>query len=135
MFSIHRRAHQCTEDFKILYNDWPYGVDSRIVHLVVWTKFDLPAAPITAEAPTGDLTPTTRRQINDFVDKTFVSACGRENVIWFKNWSSLQSIHAIEHFHVMLFDPDVEFVERITDGDVPLSEKVGKPEGGDVHMS
>ncbi|KAK3055602.1 hypothetical protein LTR09_003522 [Extremus antarcticus] len=114
------------DDYTILHNDWPYGIDTRIVHLVIWTKFELPAEPITAANPIGDLRPEARRQINDFVDKTFVSVCGRENVIWFKNWSSLKSIHAIEHFHVMLFDPDREFVRRITNGDMPLAEKVGK---------
>ena len=56
-----------------------------------------------------------------------MSVCNKENVIWFKNWSSLKSIHAVEHFHVMLFDADKEFLVRITGGDVPLSEKVGKP--------
>ena len=28
----------------------------------------------------------------------------------------------MEHFHVMLFDPDMEFVEEVTDGDVAFSE-------------
>jgi hypothetical protein len=45
-------------------------------------------------------------------------------VIWFKNWRSLKSVHAVEHFHVMLFDPDPGFVKEITNGDVPLSQKV-----------
>jgi hypothetical protein len=45
-------------------------------------------------------------------------------VIWFKNWRSLKSIHAVEHFHVMLYDPPIEFVEKITNGDVPLSQVV-----------
>lgn len=43
---------------------------------------------------------------------------------WFKNWSSLKSIHAVEHFHVMLFDPDPDFIDEITHGDVPLCRKV-----------
>lgn len=114
-------------DMKILYNDWPYGIDPKIKHLVIWTKFELQAAPVSESNPNGDLTPDARRQINDFVNKTFVSVCGRENVIWFKNWSSLKSIHAVEHFHVMLYNPDVEFVRKITNGDVPLAEKVGRP--------
>jgi hypothetical protein len=112
------------DDMKILFNDWPYGVDERIKHLVVWTKFELASDP---EDPKGDLTPQARQEIDDFVDKTFVSKCGRENTIWFKNWSSLKSIHAVDHFHVMLFDPDPQFVKEITNGDVPLAEKVGKP--------
>ena len=115
------------DDIKILYNDWAYGIDPRIVHLVVWTKFELQPAPVSASNPNGDLTPEARSQINDYVDRTFVSVCGKESVIWFKNWSSLKSVHAVEHFHVMLFDPDMEFVRGITDGDVPLAEKVGKP--------
>jgi len=40
-------------------------------------------------------------------------------VIWFKNWRSLKSVQAVEHFHVMLYDPGLEFVRRITNGDVP----------------
>ncbi|KAK5714654.1 hypothetical protein LTR15_010837 [Elasticomyces elasticus] len=109
-------------DYKILLNDWPYGVDERIVHIVVWTKFELVSDPAT-----DDLTPEARKEIEAFVDERFVSRCGKENVIWFKNWSSLKSIHAVEHFHVMLFDPDKNFVKEITGGDVALAEKVGKP--------
>jgi hypothetical protein len=45
-------------------------------------------------------------------------------VIWFKNWKSLKSIHAVEHFHVMLYDPDPAFVDEVTNGDIPLSKKV-----------
>jgi hypothetical protein len=44
-------------------------------------------------------------------------------VIWFKNWASLKSIHAVEHFHVMLFDPDPEFIKEVTNGDSPLGRK------------
>ncbi len=29
------------DDIKIIYNDWPYGIDKSIVHLCVWTKFPL----------------------------------------------------------------------------------------------
>ena len=35
------RPFECESDVKILRNDWPYGIDERIVHLVVWTKFAL----------------------------------------------------------------------------------------------
>lgn len=110
------------DDYTILFNDWPYGVDERIVHLVVWTKFDLNSNPAI-----DDLTPEARRRIDDFVDEVFVKKCGRENVIWFRNWTSLKSIHAVEHFHVMLFDTDREFIRDITNGDRPLAAKVGKP--------
>ncbi|KAH7417178.1 hypothetical protein BKA64DRAFT_657205 [Cadophora sp. MPI-SDFR-AT-0126] len=106
-------------DVKILWNDWPYGIDAKIVHLVVWTKFVLEDDPTI-----DDLTDEARAMIEGFVGKTFRDVVGAENVIWFKNWGSLKSIKAVEHFHVMLYDPDPEFVKKITNGDVPLSQKV-----------
>jgi Protein of unknown function (DUF3605) len=54
------------EDIKVLFNDWPYGVEEGIAHLVVWTKFELEEDPST-----GDLTPEAREQIEKFVQKTF----------------------------------------------------------------
>ena len=55
-----------TADIKILYNDWPYGIDPSIVHLVVWTKFEL-----EVDAATDDLTAQARRQIDRYVQRTF----------------------------------------------------------------
>ncbi|MCJ1391832.1 hypothetical protein MMC18_004699 [Xylographa bjoerkii] len=106
-------------DIKILYNDWPYGIDPKIVHLVIWTKFDLDDDPATDE-----LTPKARKEIDDYVNETFCTKVPNKNIIWFKNWRSLKSIQAIEHFHVMLYDPDPGFVQQITNGDIPLSAKV-----------
>ncbi|PPJ50028.1 hypothetical protein CBER1_06791 [Cercospora berteroae] len=105
------------DDYTILYNDWPYGIDTRCVHLVVWTKFSLPPDPTS---DIGDLSPETRATIQRFVDKTF----GTTDVIWFLNWASLKSIHSVEHFHVLMFNPDQELIKRITNGDVPLKDKV-----------
>ncbi|KAL3963883.1 hypothetical protein ACCO45_000887 [Purpureocillium lilacinum] len=92
------------DDVRIIFNDWPYGLDKRIVHLVVWTKFELESDPTT-----GDLTDKARAAIDNYVS-------------WFKNWSALKSIHAVEHFHVMLFDPDPTFIHEVTNGDVPQCE-------------
>lgn len=36
----------------------------------------------------------------------------------------MKSIHSVEHFHIMLKAPDMEFVHEITHGDVPLVEKL-----------
>ncbi|MCJ1457826.1 hypothetical protein MMC28_008195 [Mycoblastus sanguinarius] len=106
------------DDITILYNDWPYGIDEKIIHLVVWTKFEL-----EDDKEKDDLTPRMRREIDEYVDKTFRSRIPPENIIWFKNWSSLKSIHAMEHFHVMLNDPDTDFIQEVTKGDVPAAEK------------
>ncbi|KAF7509799.1 hypothetical protein GJ744_007494 [Endocarpon pusillum] len=108
-------------DYKILYNDWPYGIDLDIVHLVVWTKFEL-----EDDVTTNDLSQESRATIDAFVQKTFCGKNGvsRDSLIWFKNWKSLKSVHALEHFHVMLYKPDQEFLKRITGGDVAMSEKL-----------
>ena len=104
-------------DYKILYNDWPYGVDERITHLVVWTKFSLPPDP---KSELGDISPETRQMIQDFVDDIF----GTQDVIWFLNWASLKSIHSVEHFHVMLLNADRNYVDVWTEQDVPLYKKI-----------
>ncbi|KIN04156.1 hypothetical protein OIDMADRAFT_18213 [Oidiodendron maius Zn] len=110
---------QDLDDLKILRNDWPYGVASSIVHLVVWTKFELEPDPVT-----DDLTDHARKEIDDFVREKFSKRVGEDNVIWFKNWKALKSVHAVEHFHVMLNNPDPEFVKEITAGDIPMSQKI-----------
>lgn len=62
-------------DIKILFNDWPYGLDEKIVHLVVWTKFDLEDDPAT-----DDLTPGARKAIDAFVNATFCSRVTPDHV-------------------------------------------------------
>lgn len=65
---------ECQKDFKILMNDWPYGLDKRIVHLVVWTKFDLPDDH------------GTEAKIEAFVNKTFSPGVSQDKV---SDWSLL----------------------------------------------
>lgn len=110
------------EDYRILYNDWPYGIDPEITHLVVWTKFLL-----EEDDATGFLTNDCHDLIEAFVRRTFCGENGvaRTDLVWFKNWKSLKSVHALEHFHVMLHRPSPEFLRRVTNGDKPMSELVG----------
>ena len=65
------------DDIKIIYNDWPYGIDKSIIHLCVWTKFPL---DVDENDPNGDLTPEMRAKIDKYVDKTFGSRVPAENV-------------------------------------------------------
>lgn len=103
----------------MLYNDWPYGIDDKIAHLVVWTKFDLPDDPATDR-----VAPETAKAIQEYVEKTFYPRVKPEHVVWFKNWRSLKSVHAVEHFHIMLYDADAEFVKEMTGNDVPMAARV-----------
>lgn len=89
------------EDFKILRNDWPYGMTPDITHLVVWLKNRIPL-----DSTTGDLTYQSRQEINGFVQNIFIRRIGgsdaADRVLWFKNWSSIQSVKGIDHMHVLV---------------------------------
>ena len=69
----------------------------------------------TSDAPRLD------QEIDDYVEKVFGSRIPADRLRWFKNWDTLKSIHGMEHFHVLLFDPDKEFIDEITNNDAPLS--------------
>jgi Protein of unknown function (DUF3605) len=62
-------------DISIKWNDWPYGINEKIVHLVVWTKFDLAEDPVTT-----DLTDEARGEIDAYVKEVFGRRVGEENV-------------------------------------------------------
>jgi len=86
------------------------------VHLVVWVKFEL-----EDDEETGRCTPESRKEIDEYVQKTFATRV--DDLVWFKNWKSEKSVHAVEHFHVMLYKPDRDFLKDITNGDVPMTAK------------
>lgn len=101
-------------DYRIMPNDWPYGMQSEIRHLIVWLKCRLDAEPIR-----GDITPTSRHQIETFVQRTFVDRLEglpgpEEKVIWFKNWTVLQSVPGMEHIHVLVRDVPEGIIDEWT---------------------
>ncbi|TVY20459.1 N-acetylglucosamine-induced protein 1 [Lachnellula arida] len=109
---------RCPSDYKILLNDWPYGVEDDITHIVVWSK-----TPIaTNEA--GDVTEESRRVIEGFVGRVFAERVGKEkgSVIWFKNWAQLQSVRALEHIHVLVRNATGEDLEFWTGERVQIEE-------------
>lgn len=112
-------------DYKTMPNDWPYGLDQGISHLIVWLKNRLEIQP-----PPGDLTPNAKAQVKAFIDKEFVKPVAEltgegDNVIWFKNWASLQSVPGIDHVHVLLRNvPKSTIDAKWTKGEQPLSVTV-----------
>jgi len=104
-------------DYAVLANDWPYGFEAGIVHLLVWSK-----TPIAVDEVRGDVTAESRRVIEEFVEGFFVkplvgaAAAGGEKgrVQWFKNWVSLQSVRGVDHVHVLVKDAPEELIERWT---------------------
>jgi hypothetical protein len=93
------------EDYKIMWNDWPYGsLESDVKHLIVWLK-----QPLQSDPATGRLLESQREIVQAFVDKTFLRPMrsagiwnAKENLRWFKNGLDLQSVKAIDHFHVLV---------------------------------
>lgn len=100
-------------DYKILRNDWPYGLHKGITHICVWLKGRLPL-----DAETGDLNPEGRKMVVDFVQKEFVVKLGlqgQDRVLWFKNWAGLQSVRGLEHIHVLTRDVDNDVLAKVLD--------------------
>ena len=95
---------------KILLNDWPYGLTPDITHLVIWTK-----TPIPVDGD-GHLNLGSRKRIDEFVQKVFGSVLGRENVVWFKNYTSLQSIPSLQHIHVFVREASEEVLTQWLEG-------------------
>lgn len=99
-------------DFAVLVNDWPYGFEEGIVHLLVWTK-----TRIAVDDTRGDVTAESRRCLVDFVERYFVEELGPgggEKVLWFKNWVSLQSVRGVDHVHVLVRDVPEEALMKWT---------------------
>ena len=108
------------DDFQIMPNDWPYGMAPGIRHLVVWLKTRLESEPTK-----GDVTPKSRQQIDDFVQKTFKDPVAdmpgpAEKVMWFKNWKALQSVPGMEHVHVLVRDIPDKILAEWTGGEKPV---------------
>ena len=113
------------DDFKILPNDWPYGFATDVKHIVVWMKNRLPE-----NETDGDLIDSSRDRVNRFVDGKFVSRLKKDypdaenRVQWFKNWTKLQSVRALEHIHILLRDVNEDIIDEWTGGDKSISKQV-----------
>lgn len=107
-------------DYAVRVNDWPYGLAPEIRHLVVWLK-----TPFEVDAE-GKLTAQSWTAIDEFVTRTFraeLEGDGHalpvgDRLLWFKNWTALQSVRALEHFHVMIRGVSDEVVLRWTRGHI-----------------
>lgn len=90
------------EDFKIIRNDWPYGLEEGLTHLVVWSK-----NRISTDATTGLPSADATAAIEKFLSRTFEYELGArvgENILWFKQKTEWQSVRSLEHIHVILRD-------------------------------
>ncbi|KAI0166056.1 hypothetical protein GGR57DRAFT_3883 [Xylariaceae sp. FL1272] len=99
-------------DYRVLKNDWPYGLTSDITHIVVWSR-----TIIETDSVNGDMTPESRRTVAEFIKRFFIDRLGQEGdkrVCWFKNWVALQSVRSLEHIHVMVKDASDVLIDEFT---------------------
>jgi hypothetical protein len=111
------------DDILIVPNKFPYNFDPRVSHLLVWTKVSIESDP---ESPQGDISMYTRQLIERYIDKTFVQWLGipRGRILWFRNWSALQSVENISHIHVLIYDMDPVLKHQVCGScGVPLSPR------------
>ena len=109
-------------DYQIRLNDWPYGFTPDVTHIVVWSKVRIPE-----QKPEGHLTPESVALVEAFVQRTFVgplnsyrskqgvngeSDAGHDRVLWFRNWTGLQSVRGLEHVHVLVRDAPEPLLDR-----------------------
>ncbi|KAK9475260.1 uncharacterized protein V1510DRAFT_359564 [Dipodascopsis tothii] len=101
------RSALTAADVRILLNDFAYGVAEGIVHVVVWSRHRIPLEDAPAGQAVVDISAAARARIDAYVAETFTRPLGLrpEQVLWFKNWAQLQSVGALEHFHVLLDRP------------------------------
>ncbi|EEQ87499.1 hypothetical protein RJZ56_007026 [Blastomyces dermatitidis] len=124
-------------DYRILRNDWPYGVSPELTHIVIWLKNSIPV-----REDNGDLTDESRTLINDFVNRTFVARLEKlfpdadDRVLWFKNWTALQSVRSLEHVHVVVRGVPDEIIVEWT-GEQSRAVRFDRPriESDDIEVS
>ncbi|KAI5954709.1 hypothetical protein KGF57_003732 [Candida theae] len=99
------------DDIKIIYNKFPYYFEESVVHLCVWSKLTIPN---DINSPAGDISPLTKRIIERYLQKTFLEkGISKQDMVWFRNWSSLQSVRSVSHIHVLLHNVDDGILQKL----------------------
>lgn len=91
--------------------------------MVVWSKVRIPE-----QKPDGYLTSESTALVEAFVRRTFVEPLSsyrvklgvagdfdagmKDCVLWFRNWTGLQSVRGLEHVHVLVRDAPKVLLDR-----------------------
>ena len=84
----------------------------------MWSKVRLPV-----QQPDGYLTPESTALVKDFVQQTFTDRLVRigrssDDVLWFRNWTGLQSVRGLEHVHVLVRNAPKELLDGWINGKI-----------------
>lgn len=99
--------------FKLLPNDFPYMFESNIIHILVWSKIQLPLylddkTEVSMENQNSVLPtmyPPMKDKIERFLENTLTEKLKLKpdtDFVWFLNYSNLQSIKGISHVHLLI---------------------------------
>ncbi|CCK67891.1 Htc1p KNAG_0A02020 [Huiozyma naganishii CBS 8797] len=112
--------------YKVTKNDFPYFYELSVLHLLVWSKIEMPVYANDNTANDTSFTITNKfpdaneavvNRIDQFLAKTLHSKYGMEkgrDYVWFVNYSHLQSVRAISHLHLLIKGKDEAAKEQIT---------------------
>jgi hypothetical protein len=101
-------------DYKVLFTEWPYGLEAGMKHIIVWMRHHL---QITED---GRLTPRARATVDAFVESHFKSkvqhlfSSPEDKIQWGRSWGKFQSVPGIEHFHLFVRDIPDEILKQWT---------------------
>ena len=110
-----------SEDYKIAWNDWPYGsLEPNVKHLIVWLK-----KPLKSDSRTGRFLEPEIRVVQNFVDQMFLApmaerGIAKDKLRWYKNGFDLQSVNAIDHFHVLVKGVPDDLLKQWTGEEEPV---------------
>lgn len=89
------------KDVTIILNDFPYFIKERTIHLLIWVKFPMLPDP---KSDIGDISPETKGIIQKYINLTFYDhlKIPKNDLVWWKNYTLIQSIKTIPHVHVLI---------------------------------
>jgi hypothetical protein len=121
-----------TSNYKVLPNAYPYAFDESVKHYVVWCNFFF-----RADAQ-GVLTQESHHEVANWVRKHFGAYFGEDQVVFWRNPRSSQSVPGLEHFHVLVHDGrpgEMQLLLRLSDNASmeEFSSELGLRRDGPAH--
>ena len=106
-----------TQLYKLLKNDFPYDLDPRAHHLVLWSKIYIPLYP---HPNSREMDPTVRDLIQSFLEAN-LALYNIHKFTWFINYPHLQSVKTLSHIHILIFTEDTKVIDEILKKGFPIA--------------
>lgn len=98
-------------DYKFLVNEYGYDFPKNLIHLCIWFKNFMKPDP---KSRIGDISPETKVIVEIGLWRLLEPiGVKRDQYVWFKNWTLLQSIRMLSHVHVVILDLPQDQLDQI----------------------